>query len=228
MSEDKHKVIIVGGNGFVGSECAKQLVASGADVVCVSRTGHKPTHLHHEQWSSSVRWCKSDAANLNTKMLSGFDSMVISIGSAPLPTFSEEAFEKQLHANGTCCVKAIESAKSAGIDNIVLLGAQIPFLLRSNKFAYFKGKQLAFSAAQAFSKTTPNHRAVVLQPGVVIGKRTLSNGRTLRIDWFTAPFAAFMPWQFVSVERVAKCVANAALGKTSYKENLTVITNKAI
>ena len=95
------KVAIYGGNGFVGSHIARELSKHDICTVCVSRTGHKPLHLHDKSWSESVRWCKGDASKPNTDFLKSVDAVVVCLGSAPLPTFSQAAYEQAVFMNGT-------------------------------------------------------------------------------------------------------------------------------
>lgn len=226
---EKKSVTIFGGNGFVGVHAAQQLVNDGADVVCLSRTGHKPLYLKDEPWSNNVRWCKGDASAPNIEALSQADVMVCSVGSPPLPTFSKAAFDQQLFMNGTTCVNAIEAANKAGLKRIVLLGAKVPFPLRSKHFAYYQGKKMALDAAQRFAGESAEHSAVVLQPGMITGRRALSNGRFIRLDWLTAPLSQLMPWQFVSVERVAQRISDAVHSPSSSSAGAClVIANRDI
>lgn len=39
MNQNFKKIIVYGGNGFVGVHVAEQLIAQGARVTCVSRSG---------------------------------------------------------------------------------------------------------------------------------------------------------------------------------------------
>ncbi len=228
MNDKRKKVIVYGGNGFVGTHSAEQLTLAGADVVCLSRSGHKPIHLKDQAWTDHVRWCKGDASDADVELLATADAMVCSVGSPPIPTLSQKAFDQQLFMNGTCCINAIESAKQAGVKRVVLMGAQVPFPLRTERFAYYKGKQQALAAAENFANASEQHGAVVLQPGMITGRRPLANGRSIRLDWLTAPVSPLMPWQFVNVERVAKRVAEAALQDQPYTGHCTVIRNRDI
>merc|ERR1712242_505989 len=46
----KGKIVVFGGNGFVGSECVRTMASRGYDVVSISRSGHAPLHTQ-EQWT---------------------------------------------------------------------------------------------------------------------------------------------------------------------------------
>jgi nucleoside-diphosphate-sugar epimerase len=225
----KHtKIVIYGGNGFVGTRVAEHLAALDTCTVCLSRSGHKPIHLKDEPWSTSVRWCKGDASNADEKLLARADVVICLVGSPPLPTFSKQSFEDQVFMNGTTCVNAIESAQRAGVKRIVLLGARIPFLMDSDRFGYAKGKKMAVQAAEKFAETSEQHSAIVLHPGVIYGKRHLASGKTVPLDWFLGPMATFMPWQFISVEAVAQRIAHAATEDEPYQGKFTLISSSKI
>lgn len=175
-----------------------------------------------------MRWCKGDASQADEKLLPSIDVLVCLVGSPPVPTFSKRRYEEQLFMNGTSCVNAIESAARAGIKRVVLMGAQLPLGFNSDRFAYAKGKRLAFEAAEKFSNISSEHSAIVLQPGAIYGKRYLDNGKVISLDWFLKPLAMVTPWRFVSVDLVAKKVAEAVIESEPYSGKFTVISNKEI
>ncbi len=226
MDTQNKKIVIFGGNGFVGTHVACELQKRGADVVCISRRGHKPLHLNAEPWSSKVRWCKGDASSPDYELLNQTDVVVCCVGSPPLPTLTQQAHDTQYFMNGTTCINAIGAAKEAGVKKVILIGAQVPWPLRNKAFAYFKGKQDAFEAARQFAESGEPRFAVVLQPGMVTGKRILESGRAVRLDLITAPVSSIMRSQFVSAERIAHCVADHALSDSD--QGFTVIQNKDI
>lgn len=223
MQKQTKKIIIYGGNGFVGTHVAKCLNELQACTVCLSRTGHKPLHLNDHKWSESVRWCKGDASDPDPKLLKAADTLVLLVGSPPIPTLSKESYAQQVFMNGTTNVNAIEAAAEHGIKRIVLLSAHVPWLMRTNHFGYYKGKALALNAAQQFAEQSEQHSAIVLKPGAIYGKRYLKNGKMVPLDSFMSPLSKIMPWQFISVERVAQRIANAALNEHPYADQFTLI-----
>lgn len=222
------KIVVYGGNGFVGTHIAKELSESDACTVCLSRTGHKPLHLKDDQWSEKIRWCKGDASEPDEQLLQRMDVLICLVGSPPIPTFSKQAYEQQVFMNGSSSVTLIEKAQQAGIKRIILLGAKIPYLLQSDSFGYAKGKRMALDAAKEFAAAAPENQATVLQPGAIYGTRHLDNGKALRLDWFMRPLAVLMPWQFVSVQRVAQRIANIALSDVPQDPRMQVISNRDI
>jgi len=219
---------IYGGNGFVGTRVAKALLERDVCAVCLSRTGHKPLHLKDRKWSESVRWCKGNASSPDTQLLQRLDGLVTLVGSPPIPTFSQDAYDQQVFINGTANANAIREAGDAGIKRIVLVGARIPFFMRSDRVGYAKGKRLAFKAAEEFSKLSKEHRAIVIQPGVIYGRRYLKNGKAVALDVFLRPLSWAMPWQFVSVEKIAERIACEMLCNDPNKGQFIVIKNSQI
>jgi nucleoside-diphosphate-sugar epimerase len=222
------KIVIYGGNGFVGTRVAEALVDRGACATCLSRTGYKPLHLKDEKWSEMVRWCKGDANDPDSQLLERMDGLVTLIGSPPVPTFSRQAYQEQVFINGTTNANAIQAAAEAGLKRIVLVGARLPFFMRRDSFGYAKGKKIAMQAAEDFSKLSSEHRAIVIQPGMIFGRRYLKTGKAVPLDKIFKPFSWIMPWQFVSVERVAARIANELLCKDSSKDQFIVIKNSQI
>lgn len=210
------QAVIYGGNGFVGSHVAKELVLNDFQVVCVSRTGDKPTHLSNVAWSEKVNWCQGDASKPDLDLLASTDVLVSAVGSAPLPTFSKRAYEKQFFSNGTCNALLMKAAADAGVTRVLLMGAKIPLPLRTNAFAYTKGKRVALEAAQHFSQLSEHHSSVIFQPGVIVGTRHTKNGCPIPLDQYLALALKLLPSQFLTVEMLAQCVANAAMESPSY------------
>jgi len=222
------KVVVYGGNGFVGTRVAEKLAAETVSTVCLSRTGHKPIHLKDDSWSESVRWCKGDARDPDRELLSSCDVLITLVGSAPVPTFSAQAYQQQVFNNGIANANAINAAAETGVKRVVLLGAKIPFLLNSDRFGYTKGKRLALEAAKEFSSLSDTHAAVVLQPGTIFGTRHLTSGKAIALGTVMKPMSYVLPSQFISVEKVAERIVDAALSEEPYAGRFTMLPHKDI
>lgn len=222
------KIIVYGGNGFVGCKVAEGLVRANAEVICVSRTGSKPVHLEKEAWADKVAWIKGDASKPDSDLLSGCDAVICLVGSPPVPTVGKQAYEQQVFNNGGTNKAAIEAAGIAGIKRLVLLGAKIPGVLSGDWFGYAKGKRISLEAAKTFAETSGEHHAVVIQPGGIFGKRHTAGGAEIPIDIVMRPMSMLMPSQLISVERVAERIVTEALSTTPRPENLTIISHSEI
>jgi len=228
LQKKRFKIIIYGANGFVGTHLAERLSQEDACIVCLSRSGYKPVHLKDKVWSESIRWCKGDAHSPDLKLLSEADVVIVLVGSAPLPTFSKVAFERQIHNNGIAPSNAIKAAAQAGVKRIILMGAQIPFFLNSKFFAYTKGKNIALESAKNFADTSDQHSAVVLQPGAIYGKRHLRNGKIIALDTVMSPMSKIMPWQFISINKITERITKAAVNHQQYDGKFTLLKHKEI
>lgn len=228
MDKKQKRIIVYGGNGFVGTHVAEQLVARGARVTCASRSGLRPVNLANSDWADSVEWIKSDAGKADPALLSNFEIMISSIGSPPLPTFSQPAYDKQLSINGTCNVKAIESGARAGIKRLVLVGAKIPKFLQGDSFAYAKGKRIALEAAQTFSTLSDEHRATVVQPGAIFGTRYTPSGTKIPLGVIMGPAAKLFGSQLIAVEKLAKRIVDSSLSPSSNRSPFELIKHADI
>ncbi|NNC98946.1 MAG: NAD(P)H-binding protein [Gammaproteobacteria bacterium] len=222
------KIVIYGGNGFVGCKVAECLANAGAEVVCVSRTGEKPAHLQDSEWADNVAWVKGDASEPELALLQDTDALICVIGSPPIPAVGKEAYDRQVFTNGVTNSRAITAAGDAGINRIVLLGAKIPAFLDGDWFGYAKGKRLALAAAREFSQLSEEHSAVVLQPGAIFGKRHTASGTEIPIDLVMRPLSQVLGSQLVSVEKVAGRIAAEALATSEQPQSLNIIKHADI
>lgn len=99
------KVIVVGGNGYVGSAICKSLVSRGFDVTVVSRSGHRP--FHEEKYTETVSYAKGDALQPEqwSQMFEGADAVVSCVGC-----FGSN--QVMIETNGTANTRLAEEAKT--------------------------------------------------------------------------------------------------------------------
>ena len=228
MIEKTRTAVIYGGNGFAGTHIAENLINQQVHVTCVSRTGSMPVHLQEQAWAQQVQWLGGDASQPDAKLLASADVLITVVGSPPIPAVGKQAYEKQVFTNGVTNRNAITAAGEAGVKRVVLLGAKIPSILQGDWFGYAKGKRLSFAAAQDFAGLTPDHHAVVVQPGGIFGTRHTTTGKPIPIDVLMRPMSKILPSQLISVDRVATCIAAAALGAYDARGNFTVIQHADI
>lgn len=239
---DKSKIVLFGGNGFVGTAIAEQLIDRELSVVCVSRRGSMPIHLQDTKWAQQVEWRQGDALKPDLDLFDDALAIVTLIGSPPVPTFSNEAYAKQLTANSEPNLAVIEAAKSSSVKRLVLLSAHLPSLANTDKFAYAKGKRLCQAAARDFADSSEQHTAIVLKPTAIFGVRHSTSGKSINIGAVMKPIARlqsmlpngvsqYLPETLVSVQAVASAAVNACLnqdlaGKFSVINNQQIIDQK--
>ncbi|KAJ0232799.1 Uncharacterized protein HA466_0287140 [Hirschfeldia incana] len=168
------RVVVLGGNGFVGSAICKEAISSGIEVVSVSRSGRPSLQ---DSWLDQVTWVTGDVFYLNwDEVLLGATAVVSTIGG-----FGNE--EQMKRINGEANVIAVNAAKDFGVPKFVLITVHDynlpPFVLSSG---YFTGKRSA--EAELLSKY-PNS-GVVLRPGFIYGKRKV-NGFEVPLDLVGEP-----------------------------------------
>ena len=148
------KVTVVGGSGFLGSRVCKALVAEGADVTSVSKSGRAPSWIAEEPFAKKVSWIaadllSADEAALDAAMASA-DSVVSCVGVVdPNPAVLRRG-------NGDANVKAFAAAQRAGVGRAVYVSVAsevmaceenwLPFA-KDEFGAYFAGKRAAEQAA---------------------------------------------------------------------------------
>jgi len=161
------RIVVLGGNGFVGSAICKAAVSRGIEVISLSRSG-RPTYS--DAWVDQVTWISGDVFYVNwDEVLVGATAVVSTLGG-----FGSE--EQMKRINGEANVVAVNAAKEYGIPKFILISVHdynLPSFLLSS--GYFTGKRKAES--EVLSKY-PNS-GIVLRPAFIYGKR--------RVDGFELP-----------------------------------------
>lgn len=250
-------LVILGGNGFVGTAVAQEALARGLNVLCLSRSGEPAAPQAAQPWAKQVQWGKADAFSPDSyrEALASADALVVSIGSPPVP-FVDYDFQRRMNGESnvrgvgtrqatfgatqpspvSCSaphtpssqVVAAHTAKEAGVPMLVLVNASMPPLLVPK--GYRDGKHDAEAAARAFVDGW--HGAAVLKPGAIHGVRYV-NGRPLNISPLLAPASWGMRLVGlganapVGVRHVAAAAVSAVTDK-ALRGKYTEIDNKAI
>ncbi|WVZ12283.1 hypothetical protein V8G54_016813 [Vigna mungo] len=157
------RIVVLGGNGFVGSAICKAAVSRGIEV--------RATHLCRCMGRSGdvfyVNW---------DEVLVGATAVVSTLGG-----FGSD--EQMKRINGEANVAAVNAAKEYGIPKFILISVHdynLPSFLLSS--GYFTGKRKAES--EVLSKY-PNS-GIVLRPGFIYGKRRV-DGFELPLDLVGEP-----------------------------------------
>mmetsp|Transcript_22922 Transcript_22922/g.26952 ORF Transcript_22922/g.26952 Transcript_22922/m.26952 type:complete len:239 (+) Transcript_22922:23-739(+) len=181
------KVVVFGGNGFVGSNILKELCLKSIPAISVSRSGLKPKYLASAGWdNSSIIWHKGDALEPRTYtsvLTEDVKAVVISIGSPPVP-FVDESYQIMMNGGTNCTI--IEAAREAGIKKVVLINASMPDWAAAG---YRKGKLQAESCAKEFVKNDPTRSSLVLKPGAIYGTRYTQSGIPIPLTPILGPLS---------------------------------------
>jgi nucleoside-diphosphate-sugar epimerase len=175
------KIVVFGGNGFVGSEILRRLSSAPlVQAISVSRRGVAPSHC--SDFANQVEWQAGDCLDASTyaAALEGAAAVVVSVGSPPLPGDVAEA----RRANGATNVTVIEAAAQAKVGRAVIVGATMPPWLDRVAEGYVLGKQDAFEALGAFAL---HDAATVVKPSAVYGTRHTASGYSIPLAPVMAP-----------------------------------------
>ncbi len=231
------RLLVYGGNGFVGTKVLEIAATRGAVCTSVSRSGKIPAQLERLRppWLSQVAWVSGDALHPDPSLVASADAVVCLVGSPPLPTFNQVAFQQQVMTNGGANSAVIAEAQRQGVKRLVLLSAHIPALMRSSRFGYYVGKQQASAAAAEYTKASEDNAATVIYPSAIYGKRYTAAGIAVPLGAFMSPVAwvmrslptvvsQFLPESPVPVQQVAACAVEAAMAAD--RRGLTVVENQ--
>jgi len=232
-------VLVFGGSGFVGCKVMERLAELKIPASSVTREGKKPRHLENEAWADNVQWLKGNASKPDPLLFEHCTAVVTLVGSPPVPTFSQKAYDRQVFANGKTNAAVIESTAKAGIKTLILQSADIPVTLRRKSFGYYVGKQMAYEAAQTFVRQAPSRRVSVLRPSGIYGTRHSKNGRAIPLSPLLYPIHLvlnampdglknYLPSAPVSVEQIAGVIVSEALKPDPEYTGLREWTNQEI
>lgn len=154
------KILVLGGNGFVGSAICRAAVEQGIEVVSLNRSGRPSTY--YEPWIDDVTWISGDIFTMDwTKALEGVDTVISCVGGFG----TNEQMEK---INGDATVTAVNNVAGKGVVKFIFISVHdynLPDFAKNN--GYFNGKRRAES--RVFEEFPDS--GVVLRPGFIYGKR---------------------------------------------------------
>jgi len=201
------KIVVIGGNGFIGRELCRRAVEAGHEVTSVARSG-PPDPAVRGPWAAAVEWRAADvfAPQDWRDVLEGADSVVHSIGIIEEHPTEGVTFER---VNGDAGIIAALESERAGVDRFVYVSSSTtPPRTRS---AYLTAKRRAEAAIADLAV-----ESVVLRPGPVYGPEqphfpapvNALFGLLGRFDVVARQFGADRP---LSVETVGRATLDVAV-----------------
>lgn len=157
------KLLVLGGNGFVGSHVCQEAVNRGLSVSSLSRSGRSTVD---ELWADKVDFHKGNLLLPETfkDALDGVTSIISCVGGFG----SNSAMYK---INGTANMNAIRAAAEKGVKRFVYISAAdfgaVNYLLQG----YYEGKR----AAETELLTKFPYGGVILRPGFIYGTRRVGS-----------------------------------------------------
>ncbi|EYU22037.1 hypothetical protein ABFS82_01G038900 [Erythranthe guttata] len=157
------KLLVIGGNGFVGSHICKEALNRGLTVASLSRSGRSSIQ---ESWANSVMWHQGNLFSTDSwkDALKGVTSIISCVGG-----FGSNS--EMYKINGTANINAIRAASDEGVKRFVYISAAdfgvVNYLLQG----YYEGKR----AAETELLTKYAYGGVILRPGFIYGTRRVGS-----------------------------------------------------
>ncbi|XP_019176585.1 PREDICTED: uncharacterized protein At1g32220, chloroplastic [Ipomoea nil] len=157
------KILVLGGNGFVGSHICKEALNRGLEVASISRTGRSSIS---EPWANNVSWHQGNLLSNDSwkEALKGVASVISCVGG-----FGSNSYMYKI--NGTANINAIRAAAEEGVKRFVYISAAdfgfVNYLLQG----YYDGKR----AAETELLTRYTYGGVILRPGFIHGTRRVGS-----------------------------------------------------
>ncbi|XP_044506592.1 uncharacterized protein At1g32220, chloroplastic-like [Mangifera indica] len=158
-SPSMEKILVFGGNGFVGSHICREALERGLTVHSLSRSG-RPSY--QDSWTNSIVWHQGDLLSPDSlkSALTGVTSVISCVGG-----FGSNSHMYKI--NGTANINAVIAATELGVKKFVYISAAdfglVNYLLRG----YYEGKR----ATEAELMKKLPHGGVILRPGFIHGTR---------------------------------------------------------
>ncbi|KAJ3693252.1 hypothetical protein LUZ60_008732 [Juncus effusus] len=157
------QLLVLGGNGFVGSHICKEALDRGLSVSSLSRSGRSSLR---DSWADKVVWHKGNLLEPESlkEAMRGVSAVISCVGG-----FGTNSHMFKI--NGTANINAIRTASQEGVKRFVYISAAdfglVNFLLQG----YYEGKRAA--EAELLSKFT--YGGVILRPGFIHGTRQVGS-----------------------------------------------------
>ncbi|XP_052209775.1 uncharacterized protein At1g32220, chloroplastic-like [Diospyros lotus] len=157
------QLLVLGGNGFVGSHVCKEALERGFSVASLSRSGRPSIN---GPWVNNVVWHQGNLFSDDSwkEAFSGVTSVVSCVGG-----FGSNSYMYKI--NGTANINAIRAAADKGVKRFVYISAAdfgwLNYLLQG----YYEGKR----AAETELQTKFPYGGVILRPGFIYGTRRVGS-----------------------------------------------------
>ncbi|KAM3711233.1 hypothetical protein ACB098_01G094100 [Castanea mollissima] len=157
------KLLVLGGNGFVGSHVCREALDRGLTVASLSRSGRSSIR---DSWANRVTWHQGNLLLPDTlkEALSGATAVISCVGG-----FGSNSHMYKI--NGTANINAIRAAAEQGVKRFVYVSATDFGLANYLLQGYYEGKR----AAETELLTKFPYSGVILRPGFIYGTRSVGS-----------------------------------------------------
>ncbi|XP_059451633.1 uncharacterized protein At1g32220, chloroplastic-like isoform X2 [Corylus avellana] len=153
------KLLVLGGNGFVGSHICREAMEHGLTVSSLSRSGRSSVH---DSWADSVVWHQGDLLSPDSMKhaMNGVTSVISCVGG-----FGSNSHMHRI--NGTANINAIKAAAEQCVKRYIYISAADFGLINYLLKGYYEGKR----ATEKELLTKFPYGGVILRPGFIHGTR---------------------------------------------------------
>ena len=209
------KLVVPGGNGFIGTEICRVAVQNGHEVAAFGRTGRPALTPARHPWVQDVEWRAADVFAPNTwrDLLDEADAVVHTIATIRERPGHDVTFDR---VNADSALLAAEEAIGADVDSFVFLSVRDkpPFV----PYAFLSAKR---RAERGLREDCPSLRTATLRPNLVYGDRkagtptlaaVLNQGRGLQPHPYASTEGRPLPVEFVAAAAVQAAVTSTMEG----------------
>ncbi|KAJ7958456.1 NAD(P)-binding rossmann-fold protein [Quillaja saponaria] len=157
------KLLVLGGNGFVGSHICREALDRGLSVASLSRSGRSSLH---DSWANNVTWYKGNLLSADSwkEALNGVTAVISCVGG-----FGSNSYMYKI--NGTANINAIRAASEQGVKRFAYISAADFGVANYLLQGYYEGKR----AAETELLTKFPYGGVILRPGFIYGTRSVGS-----------------------------------------------------
>ncbi|KAF7817324.1 uncharacterized protein G2W53_031293 [Senna tora] len=157
------KLLVLGGNGFVGSHICREALDHGLSVASLSRSGRSSLH---DSWANNVTWHQGNLLSTETwkEALNGVTAVISCVGG-----FGSNSHMYKI--NGTANINAVRAASEQGVKRFVYISAADFGVANYLLQGYYEGKR----AAETEVLTRFPYGGVILRPGFIYGTRSVGS-----------------------------------------------------
>uniref|UniRef100_A0A2P2JMP7 Uncharacterized protein MANES_16G133500 n=1 Tax=Rhizophora mucronata TaxID=61149 RepID=A0A2P2JMP7_RHIMU len=157
------KLLVLGGNGFVGSNVCREALNRGLSVASLSRSGRSSIH---DSWANTVIWHQGNLLSPDSwkEALNGVTAVISCVGG-----FGSKSYMYKI--NGTANMNAILAASDKGIKRFVYISAADFGVANYLLQGYYEGKR----AAEMELMMKFPYGGVILRPGFIYGTRKVGS-----------------------------------------------------
>jgi len=209
------KLVVPGGNGFIGSEICRVAVQNGHEVAAFGRTGRPALTPARHPWTQEVTWRAADVFEPDTwrDLLDDADAVVHSIATIQEDPGRGVTFDR---VNAESALLAADEAVEAGADTFVFLSVRDNPPVVSHNFLATKRR-----AERTLHEQYSDLRTVSLRPNLVYGAQKTGTSTLAAVltqlrgavpHPYAAPDGRPLPVEFMAASAVQAAVTDTMAG----------------